>query len=181
MGQIRQHYRVLLIAAISSRYPEGIAWAAERAEQTWGKIQFQSPIFEFDQTEYYSKTMGEGIKKQLLAFERLIDPAEIADQKLISNHWEQEFANEFICPEPRPLNIDPGYLTEAKLVLVTTKDRDHRIFLRDGIFAEVTLHYQGKVWNAARWTYPDYLRSEYHDFFSECRGWFRKQLTTVSD
>jgi hypothetical protein len=54
-------------------------------------------------------------------------------------------------PEPRPLNLDPGYLTEAKLVLATTKDRNHRLYLDRGIFAEVTLCYQrgGSGWRAS--------------------------------
>ncbi len=173
MGEPTRHYPVLLIAAISSRYSEGLTWSMERAPQAWGPLVLQSPVFDFTETGYYESTMGTDLKKILVAFETLIDPAMMADIKHASNQWEIEFQQQNQYPEPRPINIDPGYITEAKLILATTKDRDHRIYLRDGIYAEVTLHYRGKGWEASRWTYPDYLRTDYQDFFSQCRKWLR--------
>lgn len=71
--------------------------------------------------------------------------------------------------ESRPLNLDPGYLTPAKLVLASTKDHAHRIYLRDGIFAEVTLVYRKGKWQPLEWTYPDYRRDDYQQFFTRCR------------
>ena len=61
-----------------------------------------------------------------------IDPAELPLLKRRSNDWETEYRDSHPHPEARPLNLDPGYLTEAKLVLATTKDRDHRIYLSQG-------------------------------------------------
>jgi hypothetical protein len=69
------------------------------------------------------------------------------------------------------VNIDPGYITPAKLVLASTKDHAHRIYLRDGIFAEVTLVYRQRKWQPLEWTYPDYRRDDYQQFFTECREW----------
>ncbi|MEX2025857.1 MAG: DUF4416 family protein, partial [Pirellulaceae bacterium] len=88
--------------------------------------------------------------------------------------WEDEYRRQVAHPESRPLNIDPGYLTEAKLVLASTKDRDHRIYLSQGIFAEVTLHFQQAKWQTRPWTYPDYQRADYHEFFSRCRDFLRQ-------
>ena len=61
----------------------------------------------------------------------------------------------------------------GKLVLATTKDRDHRLYLGEGIYAEVTLHYQGGAWRARPWTYPDCARGDYHEFFLRCREHLR--------
>lgn len=58
-------------------------------------------------------------------------------------------------------------------MLATTKDRDHRIYLDNGIFAEVTLHYRQGVWEKSRWTYPDYQRPDFHEFFNQCRAYLR--------
>lgn len=77
-------------------------------------------------------------------------------------------------PVARPLNLDPGYLTEAKLVLASTKDHAHRIYLSQGIYAEVTLSFRRGHWRHHDWTYPDYRRADYHAFFTQCRDYFRR-------
>ena len=174
MGEIRAVKPALLIAAISSRYPAAIDWACARARDDWGEVRLASPTFDFRETRYYEPTMGADLKKRLVAFGR-IDPGRLADTKIASNSWEDEYRSGHAHPEPRPLNIDPGYLTEAKLVLATTKDRDHRIYLRDGIFAEVTLYYHGGQWRGSRWTYPDYQRPDYQAFLDECRQYVRTE------
>lgn len=176
MGDISQHKPVLLIAAVTSRHDVAFEWAAARATEAWGPIVKRSPIFDFTETDYYAATMGEDLRKQFLAFENLFAPEQIADTKHRSNDWESEFKSRFDFPEQRPINIDPGYVSEAKLVLVTTKDRDHRIYLRDGIFAEVTLHFRGRQWTHQRWTYPDYQRADFQEFFTECRIWLREKI-----
>jgi hypothetical protein len=176
MGDITQHKPVLLIAAITSRHCEAFEWADRQTTQKWGPVVKRSPIFDFTETNYYVESMGEQLKKQFLAFERLIDPVEIALTKHVSNQWEMDFKSQHDFSESRPINIDPGYISEAKLVLVTTKDRDHRIYLSEGIFAEVTLHFRGREWTHSRWTYPDYQRPDFQAFFTECRQWLRERI-----
>ena len=177
MGQIHPHYPVLLVAAITSRYGEAIEWAIAQASQAWGPVSLQSDLFDFQETGFYEKTMGGDLRKQLVAFQ-WFDPANLPGCKIASNQWEEQYARDHAHPEARPLNIDPGYITEAKLVLATTKDRDHRVYLRDGIYAEVTLHYQQNRWTESRWTYPDYRRTDFQSFFTECRNHLRNQLKT---
>jgi hypothetical protein len=93
-----------------------------------------------------------------------------------TNAWEDEYRSSHSHPELRPLNLDPGYVTEAKLVLATTKDRDHRLYLADGIFGEVTLFFRQGAWQSRPWTYPDYQRAEYHQFLTQCREFLRVKL-----
>ncbi|MEM9411986.1 MAG: DUF4416 family protein [Planctomycetota bacterium] len=172
----------MLIAAISSRYPAAIDnWSRKTCSKAWGEIVFESELFDFDQTSFYKGSMGSDIQKKLFAFHSLIPPATLPKIKLQSNEWEQEYRRQNDYPEERPLNIDPGYLTEAKLVLATTKDRDHRIYLRDGIFAEITLFYKQGAWECSRWTYPDYKTSPYHDFFDRCREYLRNRYQERTD
>ena len=180
MGEIVEHKPVVLIAAITSRYHEALEWAAQQAEAKWGPTIKRSPVFDFTETGFYTKTMGEDLKKQFLAFENLFDPGAIAPTKHVSNLWEQEYIKQNSFPEVRPVNIDPGYISEAKLVLVTSKDRDHRVYLSQGIFAEVTLHFRGGLWTFSRWTYPDYQRADFQQFFTECRQWLREQIQRIN-
>lgn len=177
MGNASSHKRVLSIMAAFSQSDQALEWGRRQAEQHWGPVHLASDVFSFDYTTYYEKSMGPHLKKVLWAFERLIDPPELVARKHQANRWEAEYANESQIAVDRPLNLDPGYLTEAKLVLATTKDRDHRIYLDQGIFAEVTLHYQRGSWRTRDWTYADYASKEYGDFFICCRDYLR----TVDD
>ena len=170
MGEIQNHKPVMLLLAVTSRYDEGLDWTVQQAESRFGPVADVSQRFAFNETQYYLASMGDDLKKQLIVFTTLIDPAEIADIKRLTNEWESAFKSANDYEEARPVNIDPGYLTEAKLVLATTKDRDHRIYLRDGIYAEVTLHYRGKRWQSSRWTYDDYQRDDFQEFLTACRG-----------
>ncbi len=175
MGAIKEHSPVLLLLAAFSRYDSALAWTREKAVQSWGPTGMNSDVFAFEDTGYYTPTMGLGLKKVLFAFENLIQPNRLAEIKHQTNAWETEYREANDHPEPRPLNLDPGYLTEAKLVLATTKDRDHRLYMDQGIFAEVTLYYQrGQGWKSREWTYPDYRSPAYHEFLSRCRVYLRR-------
>jgi hypothetical protein len=175
MGDIRPHSRVLLIAAAFSRHEEALDWGREQLVSDWGPIALESERFAFTETDFYEAEMGGGLLKTFFAFERLIDPADLVEIKLRTGELEDECRELGRWPEARPLNLDPGYLTEAKLVLATTKDRDHRLYLRRGIFAEVTLHYHAGKWQPRDWTYPDYRRGDFHAFFLCCRDFLRQQ------
>ena len=180
MGEMRPVRPVLRLLVLFSRHRETLDWARRQAESQWGPVCLESPIFAFDQTEYYEASMGVDLLKQLLAFETLTDPGDLAATKQLTNDWEQQYADRESWPEMRPLNLDPGYLSEAKLVLASTKDRDHRIYLSDGIFAEVTLHYRRGVWKTHPWTYPDFATAGYHEFLNEGRAYLRSRYRSES-
>jgi Domain of unknown function (DUF4416) len=171
VGQIQPSSGALLLIAATSRYVEALEWAREIAIQHYGPIALASEAFDFTETDYYAATMGVDLKKQFLAFERLIDPAALAGIKRQTNEWEVEYAAPGKHGEPRPLNLDPGYITAAKLILASTKDHAHRIYLQDGIYAELTLAYRSRRWQPLEWTYPDYRRDDFQRFFSGCREW----------
>ncbi len=176
MGEIVKHKPVLLIAAVTSRYPAALDWTIEKTSEAWGEVALRSPVFNFTETSFYTESMGTDLKKQFIAFERLLQASDLPPKKHLSNKWEEEYSEVAQVDEVRPLNIDPGYISEAKLVLGTTKDRDHRIYLSDGIFAEVTLHYRAKQWASSRWTYPDYQREDFQEFFTKCRNLLRERI-----
>ena len=175
MGEIKKHKPALLIAAIISQFDEALKWADLETAKCWGKIEITSDDFDFGETDFYQASMGRGLKKRFVAFQDLIDPARLPSIKHDSNRLEEDFATQGEYPVTRPLNIDPGYISLAKLVLATTKDRDHRIYMNDGIYAEVTLHFQNGSWQDRPWTYPDYKREDYKAFFNECRELLRQK------
>jgi hypothetical protein len=79
-------------------------------------------------------------------------------------------------PLPRPVNLDPGFIEPSKLVLATTKNYSHRIYIGHKMFAEVTLIYEKNDWRHFDYTYPDYRQTCYHDFFTKVRTRLLEQL-----
>ena len=175
MGNPTSHAPVLLLMAAFSRHTAALDWARRRAVEAWGPIAMESPAFEFTETGYYQPTMGPGLRKLFLTFAEPFDPEKLSDIKLLTNDWEQEYAAAAGHDEPRPLNLDPGYLTLGKLVLASTKDFAHRIYLCRGIYAEVTLFYKHHHWQHHEFTFADYRRADYQQFFSECRQYLHRR------
>ena len=140
-------------------------------ENKFGPIEIISAIYDFNFTRYYFKEMGAGLKKQLLGFERLIAPDRLPDFKLATNEIEKKFT----INGNRKLNIDPGYLDAAKVVLATTKNFDHRIYLGKGIYGDVHLRYRGRKFHFNSWTYPDYRDMLVIEFFARLRKRYMKE------
>ena len=175
MGELRPHPPVLRFVAAFSRHEQAVDWARTQMVNAWGPIALESQPFAFVETSYYDATMGTGLRKTLFVFRELVDPELLVDGKLLTNRWEQQYAAQTDWPEPRPLNLDPGYVTLAKLVLASTKDRDHRIYLGRGIFAENTLFFRSGAWQVRPWTYPDYQRADYREFLMAARELLRRE------
>src|SRR2546421_2282164 len=121
--------------------------------------------------------MGAGLRKRLLAFAEPVEPGRLPEIKLATNALERELAAG--RPEPRPLNLDPGLLGLGKLVLATTKDQAHRVYLRDGIFAEVTLQYRAGKFEPWPWTYTDYRLPVVGEFLVRARDDYRARLAAL--
>lgn len=141
-------------------------------EEKLGSIAISSPVLDFDYTDYYEAEMGAGLKRQFLGFSNLVSPDKLVDIKLFTNDLEQTLAEE----GKRRVNLDPGYLTAAKVVLVTTKDFAHRLYLGRGIYGEVTLLFRHRKFEPLPWAYPDYRSEAYQHFFQELRAGYMAQL-----
>ena len=179
MGEIHVKQPVLLILPAFAAEESALLWAKHQASELFGPIALESETFRFDRfTDYYAPSMGPELLKRIWAFERLIDPERLAAVKVATNRLEEEYTR--IAETPgRPLNLDPGYIDLGKLVLASTKDHAHRIYLQQGIFAELTLIYTKKQWQPLPWTYPDYQSKEYHEFFDRCRKVLRETLANT--
>jgi hypothetical protein len=167
---------VLLIVALFSRHEPALVWARHQLEAAFGPVALASPWFAFTQTRYYEPTMGSGLQKQLLAFRDLVAADSLASIKRRSNDLERELTETGDYAEPRPLNLDPGVLSLGKFMLATTKDQAHRIYLRDGIYAEVTLRFEAGAFEPWPWTYADYRQPEIRAFLKTARDYYRQRL-----
>jgi hypothetical protein len=151
----------------------GLAAEAEKVLAAhWGPVDDRSALIPFTFSDYYQKEMGAGLLRGWLSFEQLISPDALAALKTAANGFETTFA----AAKGRSVNIDPGYITMAKLVLASTKDYSHRIYLSSGIYAEVTMLYSHHRYVTLPWTYLDYQSSPAIEFFTRVREKFHRQL-----
>ena len=165
----------LLIGLLSAE-PSLFTEVEAQLQHSYGPIDLSSQIFPWEMTNYYRAEMGEHLRRKFISFERLLPPDELTRLKVETNALETAYA----CPPTpdgsRRINIDPGYMDAAKLVLASTKDQAHRIYLSHGIYAEVTLRYHHGAFRPFEYTYPDYCWPDTHAFLSLIRKRYLEQL-----
>ncbi len=172
MWEIEEPKPVKLIVAVMAADNKCLSAALDAIVAEFGTTDFESDIWPFDQTDYYKDQTGPHIVKQFVSIEKLIDPDELAQIKHKTNQIEQEQAELLRSSGvvwPRPINLDPGIIEPSKLILASTKNYSHRIYIGDRMYAEVTLTFHKGKWQPFPYTYPDYKQPGYHEFFSKVR------------
>jgi hypothetical protein len=164
---------VKLFIGMLSRDPALFEKVNSELQTHYGPSDLESPVWKWEHSDYYSQEMGEGLKRRFFFYRKLIKPNHISHIKLKTIELEKQYLNE---NGGRRINLDPGYLDSSKVVLVTTKDYSHRIYLENGIYAEVTLIFSGKNYQILPFTYPDFRTQEYVDVFKKARGMYRAEL-----
>ena len=171
MWEVSKPSPVKLIVGILAADEQCLTVARDSLAAAFGKLDFISDIFPFTQTGYYKDQTGENILRQFVSIEELIDPGDLAKIKHKTNGIEQKLARKISenLGVPRPVNLDPGLIEPSKLILATTKNYSHRIYIGDGMYAEVTLIFSKGNWQGLVHTYPDYSEATYHGFFTKVR------------
>jgi hypothetical protein len=157
MGDLTSPDPAMIVVGVIHSDPSALDSAIGQLEAVLGPIRRVGESFPFRWTDYYEDEMGAGLTRCFLAAERLVGRQWIVELKLLTNRIERELAEE---DGSRRINLDPGLMSLENFVLATTKNRGHRIYLRDGIFAEVTLMYVQGRFEALPWTFPDYCSEE---------------------
>jgi hypothetical protein len=175
MGELRTPSPVALMLAVL--WKEDFSPAQWKpALEVFGETLCESDAFEFDFSDYYAAEMGTKLKKKFLVFARLIDPATLPEWKLTAMEIEKQFQ----LDNRRRVNLDPGYIDSAKLVLATTKNYDHRLYLGRGIYGDVQLRFRHGHYVTNGWTYTDYQRPAHLAFFEKAREKYRARLIEQS-
>jgi hypothetical protein len=146
----------------------------KKLEETFGPMDLKSEKLPFNFTDYYEKEMGTELKREWTSFKNLIQADDLRDIKLTTIEIENKFRR---YNGTRTVNLDPGYITLSNLVLATTKNYSHRIYLGAKIYAEVTLIYKNHHFRSLEWTYPDYKKNT--SFFEEVRNKFKSQIPST--
>lgn len=137
----------------------------EALTERFGPTDLISPWIPFDYTDYYTKEMGRPLFRRILTFTNLIEQDDLPGIKLITNGLEEQWAKEDL----RQVNIDPGFLVASRFVLASGKDFTHRIYIGQGIYADLTLIYTKDRFQPLPWTYPDYQSEPVQQFLVKVR------------
>ncbi|MGQ9602625.1 MAG: DUF4416 family protein [bacterium] len=141
----------------------------------FGKIDLQSEIIRFDVTDYYAEEMGKDLYRKWIGFGGLRQRGFLPLAKHIATLVE----NDLRVMGRRTVNIDPGYVDNAQVVLATRKNYAHRIYIGMGYFAEVALIFRNGQFRTLEWTYPDYRSDEALRFFTKAREIYRREVASV--
>lgn len=169
MGRSKRPTRVKLIIGMLAKNKKLFDVIEEFFVKKFGEIDYRSPLILFNHTAYYTEEMGRPLKRKFISFRKHIRPEDISGIKAATNILEKSLAVKEKDCLARQINIDPGYISDSKLVLATTKDYYHRIYLKGGIYAEVTLAWKKGSFHPFEWTYPDYKTSEYIAILNKIR------------
>ena len=171
MGTVREPLCVKLICAVTFREETDIPRIRGDLENLFGPVEDQSPVFDFTFTRYYEGEMGAGLKKVFYSFTEPVKPEDLAGMKIHTQAAEAAWSE----GGKRRVNLDPGYITGGKLVLASTKDFSHRIYLGRGIYGDVQLRFVRGRFLVSEWTYPDYQTDLAMAFFKKVRKHFVQQ------
>jgi len=160
------------IASLIAVKEEILDRAISRLEDLYGPTDWVSPRMPFDRTRYYEREMGGRLVRKFVAFERLMAREELPGTKLETNRLEAQTLER----GRRTVNIDPGFVCLERLVLATGKNYTHRIYLSQGIYADLTLVFHRKDFRPLAWTYPDYADAEVIGYFNAVRERYKEQL-----
>ena len=165
MGKIKPPELALLFVSTLYHSEDIFNQAKGILENNLGDILSVSPSLTWDYSSYYKEEIGWPLFRQIIFFKNPIDPALLVDIKIKANEIESDFT----LDGRRQINLDPGYLTLSKIVLASTKNYAHRLYLGKGIYGEITLIYRDETYSPYLFTYRDYQDKSHIDIFMQAR------------
>ena len=160
----------------------------DQLQHLWGDIDYQSQDYPFNQTDYYQEEMGDDLQRCIVSFTNLRSPEELASAKLKCIELESKLscsplpsAGEGpgvrgLQPPKRLFNLDIGYLDHNKIVLASVKGLGQKIYLSQGIYADLVARYGHGHYQPFEWTFPDFKEGRYDVDLAHLRQRYLEQL-----
>ncbi len=138
-------------------------------EEIMSDIDCRSEAIPFALTDYYRQEMGEPLFRRFVSFREWLAPEELPRIKIALIGLEERLA----VAGKRTVNLDPGYISEANVIIATAKNHYHRVMLSDGIYAHLEYVLKDGRIQFLPWTYPDFKTEAYLGFFERLHELFR--------
>ena len=172
MAEISYVAPVKLFFGILFSSEKSLGEVEKELEELYGKIDYISPLFVFNLTDYYKNEMGSDISRIFYSFEKLIFPDTIAEIKLTANLLEKKLSHN---NGKRRINLDPGYMDYHKIVLASAKFGGQKIYIGKGIYADMTLWYEKGQFKPFLWTFLDFKDGAYNKILLRIREIYKCQ------
>lgn len=166
MSMPREPKKAKLVIGLFMKDKSMLKPFAEKLHHAFGPVDMVSPWIPFDYTSYYETEMGAPLFRRLLTFEKLVPQDQLVRIKCYTNELEIQYMDD----GKRRINADPGILSHERFVLATGKNFTHRIYLNNGIFADLTLIFTRGRFQELPWTYPDYKDKNMLSFLEKVRS-----------
>jgi hypothetical protein len=162
MGVEKEFKKVKLFSGVIYSSSQVYEETRKKLEDIFSAVDLESGEFNFDFTTYYNQEMGSPLYRRFISFEKLISPDQLPAIKIHTNKIEIETS----ISGKRVVNLDPGYLSDANVIIATTKNYYHRVPLSKGIYAHMEYVIKKKKLVPLEWTYPDFKTPQYMEFFA---------------
>lgn len=167
---------MLVVSVLAASWQGFQEMVVEPLVARFGPPDLCSVTMDFTETTYYDGELGAPLFRRMLCFAALQPLDCLPAVKLFTNSLEQAAARP---NSSRAFNLDPGLLTQERLVLATGKNFSHRIYLGSGIWGDLTLIFQRGGWKTLPWTFSDYAGAPMQDLLSAMRGRLREHLARL--
>jgi Domain of unknown function (DUF4416) len=172
LGKVKEPELAMLFIGMLYSDPVILHHVQQTLKGEFGEPLLESPASKWDYSPYYRNELGWPLSRKFIFFKNIIDPETLAAIKVRTNEIEDSFS----VKDKRQINLDPGYLTLSKIVVASTKNYAHRIYLQKGIYGEITLYYQDGIFKPHLFTYRDFQEKSCLDMFMQARGLFKTHL-----
>lgn len=159
----------LIISVIYSSM-DALADALNVLERKFGRVQFETPEIPCAETSLYGEEMGGELLRRFFSFDKMVARDGLPSIKGLCHKIEPQFADRVDDYLFRTVNLDPGILTPANLVMASHREYNHRVYLNNGVFAELALVYSRGRFVRLPWTCPDFYGAEAIEFFGRVRA-----------
>ena len=149
--------------------------ALECLRSLGGEMDFSGPDHPFDSTEYYEPEMGAPLRRRLVSFLGLRTPDRLPASKLACNEIEDRLRG----AKGRTVNLDAGYLDHNKIVLASCKGAGQKIYLGQGVWADLVARCRDGRYRPFEWTFPDFRDGRYDSELGEIRRIYLGQLRNL--
>ena len=149
--------------------------AFELLAEKYGEIDYKSQLYPFDLSDYYVPEMGAPIFRQFISFKQVIHPVRLPQIKIDCNELEDQLA----VGGQRKVNLDPGYMDYAKIVLASAKYNTHKIYLDLGIYADTTMIFTRGEYQPTPYCFPDFKGDQYQQAFLHIRAKYKGQIRKI--